>query len=55
MVTHDPVTASYAERIIFVKDGELFREIHRFGTQKEFFEQIMEVQRELGGAAREFV
>ncbi|WP_029331507.1 ABC transporter ATP-binding protein [Exiguobacterium oxidotolerans] len=55
MVTHDPVTASYAERIVFVKDGELFREIHRFGTQKEFFEQIMEVQRELGGAAREFV
>lgn len=55
MVTHDSVTASYAERIVFVKDGELFREIHRFGTQKEFFEQIMEVQRELGGAAREFV
>ena len=55
MVTHDPVTASYAERVLFVKDGELFREIHQFGTRKEFFEQIMEVQRELGGAVRELV
>ncbi|OAN14490.1 ABC transporter ATP-binding protein [Exiguobacterium undae] len=55
MVTHDPMTASYAERVVFVKDGELFREIHQFGTRKEFFEQIMEVQRELGGVARELV
>lgn len=55
MVTHDPMTASYAERILFVKDGELFKEVHRFGSQKEFFEQIMEVQRELGGAVRELV
>jgi len=55
MVTHDPMTASYAERILFVKDGELLKEVHRFGSQKDFFEQIMEVQRELGGAVREFI
>ena len=50
MVTHDAFTASYAERIIFIKDGKIFNEIHKGNdTRKQFFEKIIEVQTLLGG------
>lgn len=50
MVTHDAFTASYAERIIFIKDGKIFNElIKENDTRKEFFEKIIEVQTLLGG------
>ena len=29
MVTHDPFAASYCNRVIFIKDGELYNELHR--------------------------
>lgn len=28
LVTHDPVAASYCDRIIFIKDGQLFNEVN---------------------------
>ena len=50
MVTHDAFTASYANRIIFIKDGKIFNEIEKGNsTRKEFFEKIIEVQTLLGG------
>ena len=50
MVTHDAFTASYADRIIFIKDGKIFNEIIKGNdTRKEFFEKIIEVQTLLGG------
>ena len=50
MVTHDAFTASYAHRILFIKDGKLFNEIIR-GTdsRKTFFNKIIEVVTLLGG------
>lgn len=50
MVTHDSFAASYAHRVLFVKDGRLFNELVR-GTQtrKRFFDQIMDVVSFLGG------
>jgi putative ABC transport system ATP-binding protein len=27
MVTHDPRAASYADRVVFVRDGEIVREL----------------------------
>jgi len=37
MVTHDAFTASYAGRVIFIKDGKIFNEIHKGeSTRKEF-------------------
>ena len=39
MVTHDAFTASYATRVIFIKDGKIFNEIHKGAdTRKKFFE-----------------
>ncbi len=50
MVTHDAFTASYAERIIFIKDGKIFNELVKgIDTRKQFFEKIIEVQTLLGG------
>ena len=50
MVTHDSFTASYANRILFIKDGKIFNELIKGdSTRKEFFEKIIEVQTLLGG------
>lgn len=50
MVTHDAFTASYADRIIFIKDGKIFNELVKGeDTRKQFFEKIIEVQTLLGG------
>jgi putative ABC transport system ATP-binding protein len=50
MVTHDAFAASYCERIIFIKDGKLFKEIHKEGlTRKQFFNNILSVLGEIGG------
>ncbi|AIY78974.1 ABC transporter ATP-binding protein [Clostridium botulinum] len=50
MVTHDAFTASYAHRILFIKDGRIFNELIRgTNTRKEFFNRIIEVVTLLGG------
>ena len=50
MVTHDAFTASYAGRVIFIKDGKIFNEIHKGeSTRKEFFDKIIDVVTLLGG------
>ncbi|MCD5322232.1 MULTISPECIES: ABC transporter ATP-binding protein [Pontibacillus] len=52
MVTHDAFTASYANRILFIKDGQIFNELVKgTDTRKEFFNKIMEVVTLLGGDA----
>ena len=51
MVTHDVFTASYASRVIFIKDGKIFNEIRRGDdTRKQFFNRIIEVVTVLGGS-----
>ncbi|HDR8196696.1 ABC transporter ATP-binding protein [Bacillus thuringiensis] len=48
MVTHDPYSASYCKRILFIQDGELFKEIHRDGTRQAFYKDILDVLADLG-------
>ncbi|CEK33853.1 MAG: ABC transporter ATP-binding protein [Paraclostridium sordellii] len=50
MVTHDAFTASYASRVVFIKDGKIFNEFNK-GTdsRKVFFERILDVISLLGG------
>ncbi|EJQ99840.1 ABC transporter ATP-binding protein [Bacillus cereus] len=48
MVTHDPLSASYCRRILFIQDGELYKEIHRRGTREEFYKEILDVLADLG-------
>lgn len=50
MVTHDAFSASYANRILFLKDGEIFTEILKGeDTRKAFFEKIQNVLTMIGG------
>lgn len=50
MVTHDAFTASYSSRVIFIKDGKVFNEIHKGNdSRKEFFDKIIDVVTLLGG------
>ena len=50
MVTHDAFSASYANRILFLRDGMIFTEILKGGdSRKAFFEKILDVLTILGG------
>ncbi len=56
VVTHDAFTASYANRILFIKDGKLFNEIIKGDdSRKEFFEKIIDVQTLLGGELNDVI
>lgn len=52
MVTHDPYTASYCNRILFIKDGAIFSEVVRQGSRKEFFNRVIDMQATIGGGGR---
>ena len=44
MVTHDAFTASYASRILFLKDGEIFMELRKGNdSRSDFFDKILNV------------
>ena len=50
MVTHDAFTASYAGRILFLNDGQIFTEILRGNdSRRRFFGKILDVMTMLGG------
>ena len=56
MVTHDAFTASYADRILFIKDGKIFNELIKGkDTRKEFFEKIIDVVTLLGGELNDVI
>lgn len=50
MVTHDAFSASYTNRVIFIKDGKIFNEIRKGeDSRKQFFDKIIENVSFLGG------
>lgn len=50
LVTHDAFAASYCDRVIFIKDGQLFTELVKGkSTRKEFFQKVLDVLSALGG------
>lgn len=54
MVTHDPLSASYAKKILFLKDGKIFNKIEKGEKQrKDFYNEILDVLALLGGDARD--
>ncbi|MGC6768343.1 ABC transporter ATP-binding protein [Enterococcus sp. LJL128] len=54
MVTHDPLAASYCQRIVFIKDGELVGEIKQQQGQKQFYDEIMTNLAMIEGVENEF-
>ena len=50
MVTHDPFSASFCKRILFLKDGRIYNEIIKGEkSRKEFYDEILDVLTLLGG------
>lgn len=50
MVTHDAFAASFCKRILFIKDGKIFAEIHKMQkSREEFFQKILDALVSLGG------
>ncbi|GEL76499.1 ABC transporter ATP-binding protein [Tenuibacillus multivorans] len=54
MVTHDPVAASYSNRVIFIKDGLIYSQLNKGDEDRQsFFKDIMKTQGVLGGVQYE--
>ena len=53
MVTHDPLSASYCNKILFLKDGKIFNRIEKGEKdRKGFYNEILDVLEFLGGDDR---
>ncbi|MGF3076195.1 ABC transporter ATP-binding protein [Facklamia sp. P12955] len=56
MVTHDAFSASYCNRIIFLKDGKIFNEITKGeDARKDFFLKILDVVSVMGGEQNDII
>jgi bacitracin transport system ATP-binding protein len=50
MVTHDPVAASFSNRVIFIKDGAIYTQLNKGEQSRQtFFQDVMKTQGVLGG------
>ena len=49
MVTHDAFAASYADKVIALKDGIVFGELVRRGCPKEFLDELLDFTRKVNG------
>ncbi|MCM3715295.1 ABC transporter ATP-binding protein [Halalkalibacter oceani] len=54
LVTHDPQAASYCNRVVFIRDGKLYSEIHRGENRQSFFQKIIDTLSLMGGDAHDF-
>jgi len=54
MVTHDPAAASYCDRVIFIRDGQIYTQLTKGDESRQrFFQDIMKTQGVLGGVHHE--
>lgn len=49
LVTHDAQAASYCNRVIFIRDGQLYSEIHKGDSRQVFFQKIIDTLSLMGG------
>lgn len=49
MVTHDAFAASYADKVIALKDGIVFSELVRHGQPKDFLDELLDFTRKVNG------
>lgn len=49
MVTHDSFAASFCDRVIVLKDGQVHGELRRSRTRREFMDELLDTIRTLGG------
>lgn len=49
MVTHEAYSASYSDRVIFIKDGCIYTEIKKSESSNSFYSDILAVLSQIGG------
>lgn len=49
MVTHEAYSASHSDRVVFIKDGCIYTEIKKSGTNSSFYNKILSVMSQIGG------
>lgn len=50
MVTHDAVSASYCQKILFLRDGNIYHQVRkREKTRRQFFDEILDILSVFGG------
>ncbi|MDD2978406.1 MAG: ABC transporter ATP-binding protein [Hespellia sp.] len=49
MVTHDSYAASFCDRVIILKDGEIFAIVKHEGNRKQFQEELLKIIQEMSG------
>ena len=49
MVTHDSFAASFCDRVIVLKDGQVYGELTGGGSRRAFMDQLLDTIRTLGG------
>lgn len=49
MVTHDSYAASFCDRVLVLKDGKIWTEAARSGSQRQFMDELLDILRTLGG------
>jgi putative ABC transport system ATP-binding protein len=54
LVTHDPQAASYADRVVFIRDGKFYSEIHQGQSRQTFFQSIIDMLSLMGGDDHDF-
>lgn len=54
IVTHDAISASYSQRVVFIKDGQFYNEIYCGKDRDAFYQKILGVLAHLGGTNHEF-
>ena len=55
MVTHDSRAASYADRVVFLKDGIISGELYSNGNKSEMFKKILNMIAMMGGENHELI
>lgn len=55
MVTHDARAASYADRVMFLKDGSINGELYSSGNKGEMFKKILNMIAVMGGESDELI
>src|SRR5699024_6115193 len=54
LVTHDAQAASYADRVIFIRYGKFYSEIHHGKSRQSFFQSIIDTLSLMGGDDSDF-
>lgn len=49
MVTHDSFAASFCDRVVVLKDGQVYGELTRSGGRRAFMDELLDTIRTLGG------